>query len=196
MLTSISPLGERARHNRWSWTVSWYLAASVLSAGLIGAALGAVGGLLGLPADVRGGAWSVLAAVAVLVDLGALPLVTWHRQVNEDWLNRYRGWVYGSGFGAQLGVGVATIVTTSAVYLTLLAEVAVGSAVAGLVVGAAFGAVRAAPILAVARTATFADLTSRHRRLMALAPPVRRATVAVMSLGFVTAALVAASEVR
>ena len=195
MLTSISPLGERARRNRWSWTAGWYVASSVLSAAAAGAALGEIGALVGLPVAVRAIAWAVLAAIAVLVDVGTLPLPTWHRQVNEDWLNRYRAWVYGSGFGAQLGLGVATIVTTAAVYLTLEAELSVGSLAGGAVIGVAFGAVRAAPILGVAKAVTFDELTARHRRLMALAAPVRRATVAVMSLGVIAAGLVAISEI-
>src|SRR5262249_37043821 len=45
------------------------------------------------------------ALVAVASDTGAggfhLPMHT--RQVNEDWLDLYRGWVYGVGFGWQIG---------------------------------------------------------------------------------------------
>jgi hypothetical protein len=191
MLTSISPLGERARHNRWAVTVAWYLTASVAAGGAVGLALGALGALLGLPPAARAIGWAVLAAPAVLVDLGALPLPAGHRQVNEDWLNRYRGWVYGSAFGAQLGVGVVTIVTSASVYLTLLAEVAVASPLGGLAVGLTFGLVRAAPVLVTAGTASFGQLTARHRTLVALAQPVRTATVVAMSLGGVVAALLA-----
>ena len=39
------------------------------------------------------------------------------RQVDENWLATYRGWVYGAGFGAQLGVAFATIVTASATWI-------------------------------------------------------------------------------
>jgi hypothetical protein len=30
---------------------------------------------------------------------------SWQRQVDERWLTTYRGWVYGAGFGFQLGAG-------------------------------------------------------------------------------------------
>ena len=44
---------------------------------------------------------------SILTDVGR------RRQVNEDWMARYRGWAYGAGFGLQLGLGVVTIVTTA-----------------------------------------------------------------------------------
>ena len=62
MLSSISPLGERARHNRWAVTVTWYVVASTATALFIGAALGGLGRLLGLPLPARAG---ILAALAV-----------------------------------------------------------------------------------------------------------------------------------
>src|SRR5438552_14852680 len=122
MLTSITPLGERRRGNRW-WLTT---AALVLGCVLAGAGAGALAG--GLGHAILSGvsvAWRlalVAAALAagLLLDLGRrrrlLPTV--RRQVNEDWLRAYRGWVYGLGFGIQLGTGVATVVTTSAVYAT------------------------------------------------------------------------------
>ena len=62
--------------------------------------------------------------------------------MNEEWLNRYCGWVYGLGFGAQLGTGVLTIVTISAVYVSLLAALLSGSFAVGEALGAALGAAR------------------------------------------------------
>ena len=64
----------------------------------------------------------VVVAVALGVDVSPLRrrLPTTRRQVNEDWMGRYRGWVYGVAFGAQLGTGVATIVTSAAVYAAAL----------------------------------------------------------------------------
>ena len=63
---------------------------------------------------------------------------------------RYRSWVYGLGFGVQLGLGVVTIVTTSAIYAMLLAAALSGSAAAGALIGGVFGFVRAAVVFAVA----------------------------------------------
>ena len=58
------------------------------------------------------------------------------RQVNERWLDDYRGWVYGLGFGAQLGLGVTTVVTSAATYATLLACALSGAPGRGALIGA------------------------------------------------------------
>jgi len=89
------------------------------------------------------------------------------RQVNEDWLRRYRGWVYGGGFGLQLGSGVVTVVSISAVYTMIAAALLSGSPWWGAVIGAAFGAVRGATAFGVAGV-------DRPQRLMAVDQTLRR----------------------
>ena len=89
--------------------------------------------------------------------VGGLRLPTVHRQVEEEWRGRYRGWVWGLAFGFQLAVGVVTIVTTSTVYVTWLAAGLSGAAFGGAAVGATFGLARALPIFAVARRADAND---------------------------------------
>ena len=160
MLGSITPLGERGRGRRWGGTVAAYALGSVSGGATAGAAAGAVGAALGavvalgpsLPwiagAAVLAGA-AIDAAAAALEPSGRLPGPG--RQVNEEWLGRYRGWVTGVGFGFQLGLGVATIVTTAAVYSLLVVAAMSGSPVIGAVIGATFGLARALPILAVGR---------------------------------------------
>jgi hypothetical protein len=120
----------------------------------------------------------------VLIDIGLLRLPTIHRQVNEDWLTQYRGWVYGAGYGFQLGVGIVTIVTTAAVYLTLAGELLVGSVAGGALIGLTFGAMRAAPLLALGRPSTHEQLVARHRKLVTLAPVGRAATVGITAVVF------------
>jgi len=61
-----------------------------------------------------------------------------HRQVDDGWLPRYRGWVYGAGFGLQLGLGVVTIVTTAAVPAVWLLALLTASPSHGAAVGLAF----------------------------------------------------------
>src|SRR5438552_349493 len=128
MLGSITPLGERGRGRRWGLTVTAYSLGSVAGGATAGAVAGALGAALGavgasgpaLPwvaaATVLAGA-AIDAAAAALDPPGRLPGP--RRQVNEEWLGRYRGWVTGVGFGFQLGLGVATIVNTAAVYSLL-----------------------------------------------------------------------------
>ncbi len=192
MLASIHPLGERARHRRWGVTAGAYVLASTAAATLFGALLGAGGGLLALGPGPTALAVLALSAAALAFDLGAggLRLPTVHRQVDEDWLGRYRGWVVGVGFGAQLGVGVVTIVNTAAVYLALALALLSGSALAGAAVGATFGLVRALMIFAVARAHHPDQLRRALRRAQAWRPLSERAGIAVQA-----AALVAAGAV-
>jgi hypothetical protein len=199
MLASIHPLGERARRQRWGLTVSAYLTATVLASALVGAGLGLTGGWLGFPgssdATLVGLVVAGLAALGAVVDLriGGTSVPTVHRQVDEHWLQRYRGWVYGAGFGFQLGLGVATVVSTFAVYLTLALALLTGSVAGGLVVGAMFGVVRGATVLAVAGVRHPDQLHRLHRRLAAWDPASRRlaagvqASVAAGALAFLVA---------
>jgi hypothetical protein len=154
MLASIHPLGERARGQSFAVTVTAYTVGSVLGAAALGAALGGLGDVVLDDASdaARLGAFALVAVAAALVDRYARRIPSWHRQVNEDWLTQYRGWVYGLGFGLQLGLGVVTIVTTAAVYLTWAGAFLVASPVAGAAVGAAFGLARSIPLLAAGRT--------------------------------------------
>src|SRR6516162_462664 len=191
MLASINPLGERARRTRFGRTMGWYLVASTLGGALIGAAAGAIG--MGLHAVVNPSDLAVGVAVVVVclvglafdVPLGGLRLPTVHRQVNENWLARYRGWVYGSGFGFQLGLGVATIVTSATVYVALLLALLTGSWIGGAVVGATFGLVRASPLLAMRRVEDPAGIRRVLRRAATWAGRARM--LALGCLGVVAA---------
>ncbi len=61
------------------------------------------------------------ALVAAAMDLGIGTEMPHHRrQVNEVWLDQYRSWVYGMGFGWQIGTGLSTYIMTAAVYLTVV----------------------------------------------------------------------------
>jgi hypothetical protein len=155
MLGSITPLGERGRNRRWGITVTTYVIGSVVGGMAIAGVLGWIGaaiGLGGLSVAARLGilAAAVIVGLAFDLHLGGLRLPTVHRQVNEDWMVRYRSWVYGLGFGVQLGLGVVTIVTTSAIYAMLLAAALSGSVAVGAVIGGVFGFVRAAIVFTVA----------------------------------------------
>jgi len=101
------------------------------------------------------------------------------RQVNEDWLGRYRGWVYGIAFGGQLGVGVATIVTTAATYAAAALAFVSGSAGLGALIGGAYGVVRAASLLPGSAVTDAEALMRLHQRFLVLRTPARRVAVAV-----------------
>ena len=184
MLASINPLGERARNNRWGVTAAWYTVGSIAGGSAFGGALGSIGWAIGVErSSTRAGAVAVVvAAVATLC-----AEVVWRRrrvpglrrQVNEQWLDEYRSWVYGGGFGAQLGIGVVTVVTTWSVYLMWALALLSGSPLGGAVIGAAFGAARAVPIVAVRRAHDGAALRTLFRRLHRLEGRVATVTFAV-----------------
>jgi hypothetical protein len=190
MLGSITPLGQRARGFRFWPTATAYITASALAGAAIGAALGAMGAqYAGEDVIPRLAALGLLAILGLGMDLrvGGSRLPTVHRQVNEEWMSRYRGPVFGAGFGFQLGLGVVTIVTTSAVYLTLAGALLSGGIVAGALIGLAFGLARALPILAVVPIRDPAKLPGVHASLARWQRPVRTATYALQS-AFVVAA--------
>ena len=179
MLASINPLGERARNQHYVVTVTAYVAASTLA----GAALGAVLGFIGSPLAAPPLALVIVAVVAIagsLFDARAFGLRVPgpKRQVDENWLVTYRGWVYGAGFGMQLGAAFLTIVTASATWVVFACALFAGSAPAGAAIGATFGLVRALPILTAARVGDPSTLRALMRRLERLRPRVAVATTA------------------
>jgi hypothetical protein len=186
MLTSISPLGERARGNRWTVTVTAYVVASVLGGLTTGGLLGFAGSFF----DVSMWVAAVVCAMAAVLDV-VRRLPTIRRQVDEDWLTRYRGWVYGVGYGYQLGLGVVTIVTSAATYAMLALCLLSGSVVAGLTIGGVFGLVRALPILALRGAQTPDGLRAIAARLEVLSAGAGRATTAVLATAAVLLAVTA-----
>lgn len=186
MLTSINPLGERARGNHWWATVLPYLVASAVGGATTGAILGAIGALLGAVDVVPATAVRWIAAGALLA-AAAADVAPWRvpggvRQVDEAWLYRYRGWFYGAGYGWQLGTGVLTVVTSAATYALLVVLLLTGSPPAAAAIGAVFGLVRALPVLAVRRVTTPQQLRRMAGRLEVAARPAAVGTAATVAL--------------
>jgi sulfite exporter TauE/SafE len=98
--------------------------------------------------------------------------------------------VYGVGFGFQLGLGVVTVVTTSAVYVAFAAAALSGSPAAGALIGAAFGAVRWLSVLPGGRVRAPADLVRMDGRLRRWEPVGRRVTLAGQIAAVVVLAVV------
>jgi len=193
MLTSINPLGERIRGNRWIVTVGWLTLGGILGGALFGAATGAVGVLVAGFLSDAARLWILAAAL-----VGA---ATWdlldrtfpgRRQVDETWLTMYRSWVYGFGFGIQLGVGLATVVYTALVPVMMVSMMLVDSILVATMIGVVFGATRGFTVLASAAVRTPDDLRDLHRRIDEYDVRVRRAGAAVsLGLGVVAAVMVA-----
>ncbi len=193
MLSQLNPLAERSRGQRYPVTATWFVLGALAGGATLGAAmmaLAVVVDALGVGAAAAAGTAAVIALAGAASDAHVLP---WsppfnRRQVNEDWLPRYRGWLYGVGFGWQIGTGVATYIMTAAVFV-MIAFGALGASVwIALAVALTFALVRGVVVLATARFDTFDGLAAFHRRFHALGPVVRRAVIATQ----VVVALVAA----
>ncbi len=196
MLSTITPVTEQARGRRYWATVPWYVLGAIAG----GASLGLLAALLAVPVralDLSTSAAlaivAVLAIVSILSDLrvGGFQLPRHGRQVDRLWLDHYRSWVYGTGFGWQIGVGLATYIVTSAVYLTVAIAALTGSPVAALAIGVAFGTVRGLAIFLGVGATTLEALRSLHRRIQRLEPASRvamfvvQAVVVVVTIGSV-----------
>lgn len=188
MLTSITPFGERGRGQRWGLTASALTLGHLIGGALLGGLLAGLGfalqALTGPPdTGVRIVVVALAALVGAAVDLSGRTLPG-RRQVDETWLTTYRGWVYGFGFGVQLGLGFVTVVNTALFGAVVAAGLVVGP-LAAVAIGVGYGAVRAVLAIANARVRTIDDLKDLHRRLDATDARVRvggAATTAVAGL--------------
>lgn len=186
MLASITPLGERGRHNRWWLTTSVYELGSLAGGACIGAAAGGLGALVGalaapsLALRLWAGAGACLVAFALDAYADGRLVHGWRRQVDRRWLDRYRGWVYGGGFGFQLGLGVVTVVNSAAVFCMLVLALLTESPAAGVVCGTVFGLARALPVLGFWRAVDFERLRQSHARLQSLGRPSRIGVMAAL----------------
>lgn len=177
MLTSINPASESGRNQRWATTATAYVVGSLLGGVFVFGLLGFLGSLVAieLPLVIT----ALVFLVGALVDAFARPLPGPRRQVNENWLTTYRGWVYGLGFGFQLGMGVSTIVTTATVYTAMLATFVVGDVVIGIGIGLVFGFVRAIPLVRAGRMRSFSEVNGLMARMERWRPWSRRVPAAV-----------------
>jgi hypothetical protein len=152
-----------------------------LTLGAGAAVLAAVAHLAGLSAAAALGLAAVAAFITAGSDLNVVgrQLPSHPRQVNEQWLDRYRAWVYGAGFGWQIGVGVSTYIMTAAVYLVVVLAALTANPLVALALGALFGLVRGLAILLASGITSPARLRSFHRRFAAWAEPVRKAVIGV-----------------
>lgn len=193
MLSSITPMTESGRGNRFGVTAAWFLAGGVLGGLSLGALAGAAAAgteALDLTLSTRLAVGAGIAALTAAIDLGLLgiDLPIFKRQVNDAWLRRYRSWVYGAGFGWQIGFGVATYIMTAGVLLTIALAVLTASPSQALLIGATFGLVRGSAVYIGRSATTPAALGRVHQKLDAAAPVSRAAAAWVQVLAAATLA--------
>ena len=194
MLSSITPFGERGRGHRFSTTCSWFVLGAV-AGGLVRGGVAAVLAAAVYASGATAVAIGVVALAATLVvgvsdsGLVAARIPVHFRQVNERWLDAYRPWVYGAGFGFQIGCGLATYITTAAVYLTVVLAALAGSPALAVVVGATFGLVRGLAVTLTRKVQTPTGLLAFHQRFAALRPWADRGVLASMVVSAVVLAV-------
>jgi hypothetical protein len=182
MLSTITPFGERAKGHSYRATAGWF----VVGATLGGATLGTLMALLALavqavpaPAATTGVVALAAALLAAASDSGiaGVRLPVHRRQVNERWLDRYRPWVYGAGFGWQIGTGLATYITSAAVYLTVVLGALTGRPALALALGTGFGFLRGMAVLLTRDLADPSELRAFHRRFLEVGPLAGRLVI-------------------
>lgn len=195
MLSSLTPLSESGRGNRYWVTFGWFLAGALAGGATLGG-VAALGALVIAVTDTSPAASAVLVLIAALITVasdlgvGGFRLPAHPRQVERTWLDRYRSWIYGLGFGWQLGVGVATYVMSSSVYLMVVAAAATGEPLLALGVVTMFGLIRGLAIVPAARVRTPADLGALHRAIERFRPLSRAVAVTAQIAVMATAATV------
>ena len=188
MLTSITPLGERGRGNRWRTTSAWLIFGHVVGGSALGLLLAGVGAILVLLGLELAPPTSTAIVSVVVLGSAVFDLtgrrIPGRRQVDERWLTKYRGWVYGLGFGVQLGFGFVTVANT-ALFVAVCVAGALLSATNSLLLGVVYGATRGLVASVNGRIRDTASLRRMHRLLDGLERPVRwGAAVALAALAF------------
>jgi hypothetical protein len=122
---------------------------------------------------------AALVAAASDARLGGFHLPVHHRQVNERWLDGFRPWVYGAGFGWQIGSGLVTYIKTATVYLVVVVAALTGAPWVALGIGVLFGLVRGCAVYLGSHITSPTELSEMHRRLAAWDHPSRAVVVGV-----------------
>lgn len=193
MLSTITPIGERGRGNRYATTAAWYVAGSTVGGLTLGLVVAAGAALV--PAGFTEApllAVAALVAVASDLRLGGFQVPIHRRQVNERWLDVYRPWVYGAGFGWQVGSGFATYIMTAANHLLVVALLVNGSVPLALGTGLLFGLVRGLAVLLTRSATSAAALLAVHERVHRVGPSCRWAVLAAEGAVAVAAAALVA----
>lgn len=192
MLSTITPMTEATRGHRFSVTAWWYLLGALAGGVTLGAFMAILGRLIG---PITEGQQLLVLALAALVSvvsdgrLGGLQLPGHDRQVNEHWLDRYRAWVYGAGFGWQIGFGLSTYIMTAGVYWLVIAGVIGNSAVNALLLGTVFGLIRGMAVFAASEIKDRDSMAAFHRLFEQWRQPVRRGMILVLGVVGVVAGI-------
>ena len=194
MLSTITPIGERGRGNQFRQTATWYVLGATVGGLSLGTAIAGAtyaAGRLSVSSGVAGAVVAVAGLVAMASDarVGGFQVPMHRRQVNERWLDRYRAWVYGGGFGWEIGSGLCTYIMTAAYYLLVVLAVVCCVPAVALVAGGLFGLTRGLAVLLGRNVREAGALRLLHCRIQETGPRIRDAMVTVELVVATAAAL-------
>ena len=175
MLATVTPLAEQGRGHRYGTTAAWFIVGGTAGGATLGLAMAAlaVGVRAAAPSNVVVAAVAVAVAVAASASdtrLGGFRLPFHSRQVNERWLDQFRPWVYGAGFGWQIGAGLTTYIKTAAIYLMIVLAALTADPATALATGALFGLVRGLAVLLGRHISSPGALAAFHRHFTEIGP--------------------------
>jgi hypothetical protein len=195
MLATITPLAEQGRGHRYRTAAAWFIVGGTAGGATLGLAMAALALAVRAATPSSGAVAAIACGAALLAAASDARLRGFHlpfhsRQVNERWLDRFRPWVYGVGFGWQIGAGLVTYIKTAAVYLTIVLAALTADPVTALGIGLLFGFVRGLAVLLGRGITSPSALAAFHRRFTAAGPVVLAVVVAAELAVAVAGALV------
>lgn len=193
MLSTITPVAEAGRGHSFRSTSVWFVIGSVAGGLTLGGLMAGIALVVaGLGATSSVALW-IVAVAALLTAASDGRVAGFHlpghdRQVNERWLDRYRSWVYGAGFGWHIGVGLATYIMTAGLYLLILMGGLSAQPGIAIALGGVFGLVRGLAVYLAAGLDSTEKLLSFHARFESTREPVRQSTILIQAAVSVAAA--------
>lgn len=194
MVETISPVVHGGR-GRWLGTLALHTLGAAGTAALFGAALGWIGGSLDAPWGRAG--LLALGAVAAVYALGTLtglrvPVPQLRRQV-PDWWRTYFGRPFAAVlYGAGLGIGFLTYLSTGTLVVVAFAAIASGSPAVGALLLSPFGLVRGLSAIVAWRSVSQEQSRALVDRLVS-APGVARRVANGVTLVIIAGISVVAS---
>ena len=168
MVETITPVVHGGNRKRWAAVLGLHILGATLSAAALGAALGALGMVLGAP-------WGAAGAIIVALLAGLylareafgvpVPIPDARRQVPQWWREAFSPGTAGFLYGLGLGVGFATHLGHGTLVVVAALSMAGGDPLLGAVVLAAFGLARSMGV-AVTWTATDRPAAARLARAL------------------------------
>ena len=196
MVETITPVVHGGRV-RWARGVALHVLGATLTAAAFGAALGAIGALLGAPWG-RAGALAI-AGLAAVYAVGELPRLDvavpqLRRQVPDWWRTYFSPSVAAFLYGAGLGVGFLTFLTHGTFVVVAAAALAIGDPAWGALVVGAFGIARGVTAIASSSVTTSDEGRELIDRLVDRSDRSRHLANGLAMLGLASLGLAAATR--